>query len=102
MSIELILRGGLENYALASFCMAMTGSWLGFLMFNNSPAKIFMGDTGSLSMGATLAGVGILSNTLWSLLIMGVIFLAESLSVIMQVGIFKITKKTKGKGDRLF
>ena len=102
MSIELILRGGLENYALASFCMAMTGSWLGFLMFNKSPAKIFMGDTGSLAMGATLAGIALVSNTLWSLLIMGAIFLAESASVILQVGIFKATKQATGKGFRLF
>ena len=102
ISIELILRGGLENYGLASFCMAMTGSWLGFLIFNRSPARIFMGDTGSLSMGATLAGVALISNTLWSLLIMGIVFLAESVSVILQVGIFKATKYTRGKGFRLF
>ncbi len=102
MSIELVLRGGLDNYALASFCMSMAGSWLGFLLFNKSPAKIFMGDTGSLSMGASLAGVALVSNTLWTLFIMGIIFLAESLSVILQVGIFKITKQRRGKGYRLF
>ena len=61
-----------------------------------------MGDTGSLSMGATLAGIALVSNTLWSLFIIGFVFEAESLSVILQVGIFKITKHTKGKGYRLF
>ncbi|AAQ00922.1 MULTISPECIES: phospho-N-acetylmuramoyl-pentapeptide-transferase [Prochlorococcus] len=102
LAIELIIRGNNENYAIASFCITMAGAWLGFLIFNRKPAKVFMGDTGSLAMGASLAGVALLTNTLWSLLIMGVIFLAESVSVIIQVGVFKTTKKIIGKGYRVF
>ncbi len=92
LSIELVIRGSNTDYAMASLCMAQAGSWLGFLIFNSKPAKIFMGDTGSLAMGAILAGTALITNTLWSLLIMGGIFLAESLSVIIQVGVYKITK----------
>ncbi len=104
LSIELVIKGTNSDYAMASFCMALAGAWLGFLIFNTKPAQIFMGDTGSLAMGAMLAGIAILSNTLWSLLIMGGIFLAESLSVIIQVGVFKITKKISriNKGYRIF
>ncbi len=100
-AIELILRGSPENYDLARFCIALTGAWLGFLIHNRKPAKIFMGDTGSLSIGATLAGIALISNGLWTLFIMGGIFLAESISVILQVGIFKLSKKIYGKGFRL-
>ncbi len=104
LSIELVIKGSNANYSMASFCMAMAGAWLGFLIFNAKPAQIFMGDTGSLAMGAILAGIAILSNTLWSLLIMGGIFVAESLSVIIQVGVFKITKKISHikQGHRIF
>ena len=89
---------------MASLCMALTGSWLGFLIFNSKRAKIFMGATGSLAMGAILAGTALLTNTLCSLLIMGGIFLAESLSVIIQVGVYKITKYFNqiDKGYRVF
>ncbi len=102
LAIELILRGNNESYAFASFCMAMAGSWLGFLLQNRYPAKIFMGDTGSLAIGASLTGIALLSNTLWSLFLMGGIFLAESLSVIIQVGVFKATKYFQGQGYRIF
>ena len=102
LSIELVMRGSIEDYAIASFCMALGGAWLGFLIYNRKPAKIFMGDTGSLAMGAAFAGIALISNTLWSLLIMGGIFLAESLSVIIQVGVYKATKYTKGQGIRVF
>jgi phospho-N-acetylmuramoyl-pentapeptide-transferase len=62
-----------------------------------------MGDTGSLAMGAALAGVGLLANSLWPLLLMGGVFLAESLSVILQVWVFKATKNpATGQGRRLF
>jgi len=101
LSIELVFQGSNESYAMASFCMAMAGSWLGFLLHNKNPAKIFMGDTGSLAMGASLAGISLITNTLWSLLIMGIIFLIESISVIIQVGFFKISKKLRGQGHRI-
>ena len=61
-----------------------------------------MGDTGSLAMGASLSAVALLSNSLWPLLVMGGVFLAESLSVILQVWVFKATKGPDGVGRRVF
>jgi len=101
LGIQLMLRGNEGNPALAGFCMAMAGAWLGFLVHNRNPAKIFMGDTGSLAMGAALSAVALLSNSLWPLLLMGGVFLAESLSVIIQVWVFKATKNAKGEGRRI-
>ena len=99
---EHILLEGNENLMLACFCSGMAGSWLGFLTQNKNPAKIFMGDTGSLAMGGALTGIAVLSNNLWALLIMGGVFVMESISVIIQVLIFKITKKYTGSGKRIF
>ena len=59
-------RGNEGDPALAGFCAAMAGCWLGFLLFNRHPARVFMGDTGSLAMGAALAAVALLSNSLWA------------------------------------
>ena len=75
---------------------------MGFLFLNKYPAKLFMGDSGSLAIGASLGGIALISNNLWSLLIMGGILAAESISVIIQVSIFKISKRIKGKGHKLF
>ena len=61
-----------------------------------------MGDTGSLAMGAALSGVALLSNSLWPLLVMGGVFVAESISVIIQVWVFKATKGPDGQGRRVF
>lgn len=74
-----------------------TGSLLGFLLFNTYPAKVFMGDTGSLALGGFVASVSILLKMPLLLLIVGIIYVLESLSVILQVLYFKITK-----GKRLF
>jgi phospho-N-acetylmuramoyl-pentapeptide-transferase len=82
--------------------MAMAGCWIGFLVHNRNPAKVFMGDTGSLAMGGALTAVALLTNSLWPLLVMGGVFLAESLSVIIQVWVFKATKGTDGVGRRVF
>ncbi len=101
LAIELMLRGNEGNPAIAGYCMAMAGTWIGFLIHNQHPAKVFMGDTGSLAIGAALTGVALLANSLWPLLIMGGVFAAESISVILQVSIFKITKQINGQGYRL-
>ncbi|WP_320673703.1 phospho-N-acetylmuramoyl-pentapeptide-transferase [Prochlorococcus sp. MIT 1341] len=101
IAIHLMLRGNNGDPALAGFSIAMAGGWLGFLSQNHNPAKLFMGDTGSLAMGASLAAIALLSDSLWALLIMGGVFLAEALSVIIQVSIFKFTKKKYGVGYRL-
>jgi len=102
MALQLMLRGNGGDPALAGFCAAMAGCWLGFLGHNRHPARLFMGDTGSLAMGAALAAVALLSNSLWPLLVMGGVFLAESLSVIIQVWVFKATKGADGQGRRVF
>lgn len=101
MGLQLMLRGHSGDPALAAFCTAMAGCWLGFLAHNRNPARVFMGDTGSLAMGATLSAVALLSNSLWPLLVMGGVFLAESLSVIIQVWVFKATKGPDGQGRRV-
>ena len=102
LGLQLLLRGHSGDPAMAGFCAAMAGCWLGFLLFNRHPARVFMGDTGSLAMGAALAAVSLLSNSLWPLLLMGGVFLAESLSVIVQVWVFKATKNpATGQGRRV-
>ena len=102
LGLQLMLRGNSGDPVLAGFCMAMAGAWIGFLVHNRNPAKVFMGDTGSLAMGAALTAVALLSNSLWPLLVMGGVFLAESLSVIIQVWVFKATKDpATGQGRRV-
>jgi len=102
LALQLMLRGHGGDPSLAAFSAAMAGCWLGFLSQNRHPASVFMGDTGSLAMGAALSAVALLSNSLWPLLLMGGVFLAESLSVILQVWVFKATKGPDGQGRRLF
>lgn len=90
MAAICFLRGDAN---LAIFCAACAGGCLGFLWFNAYPASIFMGDTGSLALGAGFAGVAILTNTEVISLIVGALFIAEALSVIIQVVSFKSTGK---------
>ncbi|ENQ3079394.1 phospho-N-acetylmuramoyl-pentapeptide-transferase [Bacillus sp. WLY-B-L8] len=82
-----------EHYTVAIFCMAVVGAVLGFLVFNAHPAKVFMGDTGSLALGGALAAVSILTKTELLLVIIGGMFVIETLSVIIQV----VSFKTRGK-----
>lgn len=86
---------------LMIFCACLSGSCLGFLAHNHNPAQVFMGDTGALALGGALAGVGLITNTLWGLLILSGIFFVESLSVIAQVYYYKATKGPDGIGKRL-
>ena len=81
---------------LVIVCTAIVGAGLGFLWFNTYPAQVFMGDVGSLSLGATLGVLAILVRQEIVLVIMGGIFVAETLSVILQVGSFKL------RGKRIF
>ena len=101
LSLQLMLRGNGGDPALAGYGAALAGAWLGFLLHNRHPARVFMGDTGSLAMGAALTAIALLSNSLWPLLLMGGLLLAESLSVILQVWVFKATKGADGQGKRL-
>lgn len=79
--------------AIALVCLVVVGALLAFLFFNHKPARIFMGDVGSLSLGAGLAIISILLNNPWSLLIIGLVFVIETASVILQVASFKLTGK---------
>jgi phospho-N-acetylmuramoyl-pentapeptide-transferase len=88
--------------SLAWFCVALAGACAGFVVHNRNPAQVFMGDTGSLALGGALTGVAILTHSLFGLLLIGGIFLAETLSVIAQVAYFKATKDENGVGKRLF
>lgn len=87
---------------LGMFCAAIGGACLGFLAYNRNPARVFMGDTGSLALGAALAAVGLMSGSVWSLILIGGLFTAETLSVVLQVSYYKATKGPDGKGKRLF
>ena len=86
---------------LAIFCLALGGATLGFLWFNAHPADVFMGDTGSLAIGGALGAVAVLLKTEFLLVVVGGVFVAEALSVMAQVGWFKYTAKTRGRGQRL-
>lgn len=82
-----------KQYIVASYAMALIGSLLGFMMFNYNPAKIFMGDVGSLALGGFLAALAILTHQEIILVIIGGVFVFETLSVIIQVVSFKLTGK---------
>lgn len=81
---------------------AAAGACLGFLWYNAYPAHVFMGDTGSLTLGALLAVLAFQTNQWLLLPIIGGVFVAEAVSVIMQVSYFKITKRLTGTGKRIF
>ncbi len=78
---------------IALFCLAMIGTLAGFFPFNHKPAKIFMGDMGSLAIGASLAAVSLLLHHEWSLLVIGIVYVCETASVMLQVASFKLTGK---------
>jgi phospho-N-acetylmuramoyl-pentapeptide-transferase len=85
-----------------TFWMALAGACLGFLFYNRFPARVFMGDTGSLAIGAALGIGAILSHAVFLLPFVGFIYFAEMFSVIAQVSYFKWTKRQTGEGKRLF
>jgi phospho-N-acetylmuramoyl-pentapeptide-transferase len=78
---------------VAVFCAALVGAGLGFLWFNAYPAQVFMGDVGALALGAALGVVAVAARQELVLFIMGGVFVAETLSVMLQVGSFKLTGK---------
>jgi phospho-N-acetylmuramoyl-pentapeptide-transferase len=87
---------------LTVFCAAMIGAGLGFLWFNCHPARVFMGDTGSLPLGGVLGIIAVLIHQPLVLVIAGGVFVAEAGSVIIQRGWFKYTKRKYGEGRRVF
>ena len=82
---------------LTVFCAALMGGAIGFLWFNAHPAEVFMGDTGALAIGGALGTVAILLKAEFLLLIIGGVFVAEQVSVALQIGVYKWFKKTRGR-----
>jgi len=91
-----------EAAELTVFCGAMVGASLGFLWYNAPPAQVFMGDVGSLAIGGAMGTVAVLTKQEFMLLMVGGVFVIEAVSVMLQVSVFKMTKRTTGTGRRLF
>jgi len=91
--------GGQQGLAL--FCFAVVGALGAFLWFNVHPARMFMGDVGSEALGAGLAAVAVLSGHWLLLPLVGIVFVAEALSVMAQVAYFRHTKRRYGEGRRI-
>jgi phospho-N-acetylmuramoyl-pentapeptide-transferase len=87
---------------VVTFCFTMVGALMGFLWFNAHPAQVIMGDTGSLAIGAALATAAFMTGQWLLLPVVGFVFMAEVISVMLQVGWFKWTRRRTGKGRRLF
>jgi phospho-N-acetylmuramoyl-pentapeptide-transferase len=87
---------------LTVFCAAMIGAGLGFLWFNCHPAKVFMGDTGSLALGGALGIIAVLIHQPLVLMIAGGVFVMEAASVILQTSWFRYTRRKYGTGRRIF
>ena len=82
-----------NNFPVLVFCLTIVGALLGFLLFNRNPAKIFMGDTGSLALGGILAAISVILHKEIAFLFIGLVYILETLSVIIQVAYFKKTGK---------
>lgn len=91
-----------EQYDVLLLIVSMIGGLLGFFVYNKKPAKIFMGDVGSLALGALLATISISLHQEWTLLLIGLVYVCETSSVMLQVAYFKYTKKKYGEGRRIF
>ena len=91
-----------EAAELSVFCGAMAGASLGFLWYNAPPAEVFMGDVGSLAIGGAVGTIAVLTKNEVMLVMVGGVFVLEALSVMLQVSVFKMTKRTSGVGRRVF
>lgn len=91
-----VIAGVQDQWDIMVFSLSVFGGLLGFFIFNKKPAKVFMGDVGSLALGAGLAGISILLNQEWTLILIGIIFVCETVSVMLQVSSFKL------RGKRIF
>ncbi len=99
---QLLVPHIVESVELTVFVSSIAGACLGFLWWNCSPAQVFMGDTGSLALGGSLAYVAVVIRQEIALLLMCGIFLVEIGSVVVQVSVFKYTRKRTGTGKRIF
>ena len=91
-----------RQFDILLVCLTMIGSLLGFFVYNRNPAKIFMGDVGSLALGGMLATISIALRVEWTLLLIGFVYVLETSSVMLQVSYFKYSKKKFGEGRRIF
>lgn len=91
-----------KQFDVLTIILSMVGGLLGFFLFNKKPAKVFMGDVGSLALGAMLATISIALHQEWTLLLIGLVYVLETSSVMLQVTYFKYTKKKFGEGKRIF
>lgn len=87
---------------ISIFAIAIAGGCLGFLIWNLHPAKIFMGDTGSMFLGGSFVAIGMCTHKHLLVVLIGLIYVCEALSVVIQVTYFKITKRLYGEGRRIF
>ena len=101
LGTEILLSNNGNDIIYSIISFTLSGLCLGFLKFNKYPAKIFMGDTGSLCIGAVIGSICLLTSSYVTLFIISGIFIIEALSVIAQVTYFKITKKLFNKGKRI-
>ncbi|MGY3766515.1 phospho-N-acetylmuramoyl-pentapeptide-transferase [Vagococcus vulneris] len=82
-----------NQHDIMIICLTTVGALIGFFIYNKKPAKIFMGDVGSLALGGMLATISILLDQAWTLLLIGLVYVIETASVMLQVGSFKLRKK---------
>ena len=87
---------------LSLYAITIAGGCIGFLVWNLHPAKCFMGDTGSMYLGGSFAALGVACRMHLLLVLVGLVYILEGLSVVLQVGYFKYTKKKYGEGRRIF
>ena len=100
--VAVSIAWGRRYQELGIFASAMVGGLCGFLIYNFNPAKCFMGDTGSLFLGGAIAALAFAYDMPLILVTLGLLFIIETLSDILQVGYFKLTKKRYGEGRRIF
>ena len=92
-AIYAIIAWNQQQYDILILCLSVVGALIGFFGYNHKPAKIFMGDVGSLALGGLLATISILLHQEWTLLLIGLVYIVETLSVMIQVTSFKLTGK---------
>lgn len=107
MMVVALAAYGIITYSMglaveASICSVLGGALLAFLWYNGYPAQVFMGDVGSLALGAALAAIALMSEQWLLLPLVGIVFVVETLSVILQVAYFKYTRRKYGTGRRIF
>lgn len=91
-----------EQWDILLVIASLIGGLLGFFLYNRKPAKVFMGDVGSLALGGMLAAISMVLHQEWTLLLIGLVYVLETSSAMLQVAYFKYTRKKYGEGRRIF